>query len=140
MAAAFILVWVARAVIYHRAEAPEYLHLPGIVCLFVMAALALVLRRGELSTRGLRTIEFLIIIIWCLRNTALYYYQIEAAEGQLAPHDYHASLPWFTLIVCYGVLIPASWQRSAVVALGISALAIVLTIAPCSRRTSHRRC
>jgi tRNA A-37 threonylcarbamoyl transferase component Bud32 len=128
VSAVFLMVWVARAVIYRRAEEPEYLHVPGIVCFVVMAALLLVLRRADLSLRALRVVEFLIIAIWCLRNTALYYYQIEAAEGRLLPGDYHASLPWFTLIVCYGALIPASWQRSAVVALGITLLPVLLTI------------
>lgn len=128
VAAVFLLAVVARAVVYGAEEAPEYRHLPSILCFVAMACVALTLRVVELSLRRLRGMEVLILAIWCVRNAALHYYQIEAARNGLSPHDYHFSLPWFTLIVSYGILIPTSWLRATLVSVVVAAMPVALTL------------
>ena len=124
----FVLVCIARGVVYAPTESPEYLHVPNILCFIAMAGVAVWLRFAESSVRRLRGIEALILVIWCVRNAALHYYQAEASRGQLAPSDFHASLPWYTLIVSYGILIPTSWPRAALVSLVVGAMPMILTV------------
>ena len=128
MSGVFVLVCIARGVVYAPNESPEYLHVPNILCFIAMAGVALWLRFAESSLRGLRGLEALIIAIWCVRNAALHYYQVEASRSQLAPSDFHASLPWYTLIVSYGILIPTSWQRAAPISLVVGAMPMILTL------------
>lgn len=128
VAAVFLLAVIARAVVYGSEEAPEYLHLPGILSFVAMACVALMVRFAALSRVALRWVEILILAIWSVRNVSLHYYQTEAARGGLSPHDYHFSLPWFTLIVSYGILIPTTWLRATLVSVVIAAMPVALTL------------
>src|SRR5262249_32776023 len=105
---------------------------------FVFAELAVLAgilwKKSSLSVRQLRVIELLlfgtIVAFWTLAQARVYpYFRLDQPPSWLGSIMAHAiSLPWVFVILLYGIFIPNTWRRCAVVVGTAAVVPLVISL------------
>lgn len=114
----FLGVWLARALL-SPLDIREHHRATGLASPAAMLLALLVLCRIRLSLGQLRALELVQVGIWCLRNLALEHVRVAVNDDPSAGLE-HSHLPWFILIVAYGIAVPTSWKRCLLVTLAVA--------------------
>jgi len=120
-----------------RARVPDLLGLLTAVVIIFGATVLLLRRNAHFTWRQLRAIELALVGVACGFHVIRGYlaFQSVTTPYQVAAELCFSALVWYAIASCYGMFIPNTWRRAALVVVPMTAFPLGLALVMSWRRT-----